>query len=54
VKKVVLLGEVHNNPKQHAMRVLPFENLLLEGKRPALLMEQSISKQKKYSMDIAK
>jgi uncharacterized iron-regulated protein len=40
VKQIVLLGEVHDNAKQHAMRVQAFENLLLEGKRPALLMEQ--------------
>jgi uncharacterized iron-regulated protein len=39
-KPIVLLGEVHDNTKQHAMRLLAFENLLLEGKRPALLMEQ--------------
>jgi uncharacterized iron-regulated protein len=39
-KPIVLLGEVHDNAKQHAMRLLAFENLLLEGKRPALLMEQ--------------
>jgi uncharacterized iron-regulated protein len=40
VKQIVLLGEIHDNAKQHAMRILAFENLLLEGKRPALLMEQ--------------
>jgi uncharacterized iron-regulated protein len=39
-KPIVLLGEVHDNAKQHAMRLLAFENLLREGKRPALLMEQ--------------
>ncbi len=39
-KPIVLLGEVHDNAQQHAMRLLAFENLLLEGKRPALLMEQ--------------
>jgi uncharacterized iron-regulated protein len=39
-KPIVLLGEIHDNAKQHAMRLLAFENLLLEGKRPALLMEQ--------------
>jgi uncharacterized iron-regulated protein len=39
-KPIVLLGEVHDNAKQHAMRLLAFEHLLLEGRRPALLMEQ--------------
>jgi uncharacterized iron-regulated protein len=39
-KPIVLLGEVHDNAGQHAMRLLAFQNLLLEGRRPALLMEQ--------------
>jgi uncharacterized iron-regulated protein len=39
-KKIVLLGEVHDNATQHAMRLIAFQNLLVEGKRPALLMEQ--------------
>jgi uncharacterized iron-regulated protein len=39
-KPLVLLGEVHDNAQQHAMRLVAFENMLLSGKRPALLMEQ--------------
>jgi uncharacterized iron-regulated protein len=39
-KKIVLLGEVHDNATQHAMRLIGFQNLLIQGKRPALLMEQ--------------
>jgi uncharacterized iron-regulated protein len=39
-KQIVLLGEVHDNAKQHAMRFIAFQNLLIEGKRPALLLEQ--------------
>jgi uncharacterized iron-regulated protein len=39
-KPIVLLGEVHDNAKQHAMRLIAFQKLLEQGKRPALLMEQ--------------
>ena len=39
-KPVVLLGEVHDNAAQHALRVAAFEALLLRGARPALAMEQ--------------
>jgi uncharacterized iron-regulated protein len=53
VKQIVLLGEVHDNPKQHAMRVLAFENLLLEGKRPALLMEQ-FDREHQAAIDLAR
>lgn len=37
---VVLLGEVHDNAAQHALRLHAFEAWLAEGARPALLMEQ--------------
>jgi len=37
---VVLLGEVHDNAAQHAMRLRAFEASLAAGARPALLMEQ--------------
>ena len=37
---VVLLGEVHDNQIQHAMRAAVFKALLETGLRPALLMEQ--------------
>lgn len=37
---VVLLGEVHDNAAQHALRLRAFEELLARGARPALLMEQ--------------
>ncbi|HEY6133009.1 MAG TPA: ChaN family lipoprotein [Rubrivivax sp.] len=39
-KPVVLLGEVHDNATQHALRLRAFEALLATGARPALLMEQ--------------
>jgi uncharacterized iron-regulated protein len=39
-KQIVLLGEIHDNAQQHAMRLIGFQNLLIEGKRPALLLEQ--------------
>lgn len=37
---VVLLGEVHDNAAQHALRLRAFEAALAEGARPALVMEQ--------------
>ena len=37
---VVLLGEVHDNAVQHALRLKAFEALLAGGGRPALVMEQ--------------
>ena len=37
---VVLLGEVHDNANQHALRLEAFKALLATGARPALLMEQ--------------
>jgi uncharacterized iron-regulated protein len=37
---VVLLGEVHDNARQHALRLRAFEGLLATGARPALAMEQ--------------
>lgn len=40
VQPVVLLGEVHDNAAQHALRLRAFEGWLAQGARPALLMEQ--------------
>jgi uncharacterized iron-regulated protein len=37
---VVLLGEVHDNAVQHALRLEAFKTLLTTGARPALLLEQ--------------
>jgi uncharacterized iron-regulated protein len=37
---VVLLGEVHDNAVQHALRLAALQRLLASGARPALLMEQ--------------
>ncbi len=37
---VLLLGEVHDNAAQHAVRLEAFKKLLTTGARPALLMEQ--------------
>jgi uncharacterized iron-regulated protein len=36
---LVLLGEVHDHPVQHALRLQAFESLLARGARPALLLE---------------
>lgn len=37
---IVLLGEVHDHPLQHALRAEAFAALLATGARPALVMEQ--------------
>ena len=39
-RPLVLLGEVHDNAAQHAMRATALRALLESGARPALLMEQ--------------
>jgi uncharacterized iron-regulated protein len=39
-KPVVLLGEVHDNAAQHALRLRAFEAVLASGARPALALEQ--------------
>lgn len=39
-RPIVLLGEVHDNAVQHAMRARALRALLESGARPALLMEQ--------------
>jgi uncharacterized iron-regulated protein len=39
-RPLVLLGEVHDNARQHALRLAAIEDLLARGKRPALVMEQ--------------
>lgn len=39
-RPVVLLGEVHDNAAQHAVRAAALRRLLDEGKRPAIAFEQ--------------
>lgn len=39
-RPVVLLGEVHDNAQQHALRAQALRHLLEGGARPAVLMEQ--------------
>jgi len=39
-RPIVLLGEVHDNAKQHALRAQALRELLASGARPAVLMEQ--------------
>lgn len=39
-RPIVLLGEVHDNAAQHALRADALRRLLASGARPALLMEQ--------------
>ena len=38
--RVVLLGEVHDNTAQHALRVAALRQLILKGARPAIAFEQ--------------
>ena len=38
--RVVLLGEVHDNAAQHALRVAALRQLLAAGARPAIAFEQ--------------
>ncbi len=49
-KPVVLLGEVHDNAAQHALRLEAFRALLARGARPALLMEQ-LDRHKQPALD---
>src|SRR4051812_8882893 len=39
-RSVVLLGEVHDNAAQHALRVAALRQLLVTGARPAIVFEQ--------------
>ena len=39
-QSIVLLGEVHDNAAQHALRLRAFEAWLAQGARPALVLEQ--------------
>jgi len=47
---VVLLGEVHDNAAQHALRLQAFRALLDSGARPALAMEQ-LDRDKQPALD---
>ena len=50
---IVLLGEVHDNAVQHAMRLDAFRAILAAGARPALLMEQ-FDREKQEDLDRAR
>ena len=50
---IVLLGEVHDNAVQHAMRQQAFRSLLESGARPALLMEQ-FDRERQPAIDAAR
>lgn len=39
-KRVVVLGEVHDNAAQHALRIAALRQLIADGARPALAFEQ--------------
>ena len=47
---VVLLGEVHDNAAQHALRLAALRDLLERGARPALAMEQ-IDRERQPQLD---
>lgn len=51
--RIVLLGEVHDNAAQHALRLAAFRALLDSGARPALLMEQ-IDRERQGDLDRAR
>ena len=51
-RPVVLIGEVHDNAQQHAMRALALRHLLESGARPALLMEQ-FDRERQADLDAA-
>ena len=53
VAPIVLLGEVHDNAGQHAMRLDAFRALLASGARPALLMEQ-LDRERQPTIDAAR
>lgn len=49
-RPVVLLGEVHDNAAQHALRLAALRDLLERGARPALAMEQ-IDRERQPQLD---
>ena len=51
-RPVVLLGEVHDHPQQHALRAAAFRAHVEAGARPALLMEQ-FDRQHQAAIDLA-
>jgi len=51
-RPVVLLGEVHDNPRQHEMRLAALQALLASGARPTLLMEQ-FDRERQADLDAA-
>ena len=51
-KPIVLLGEVHDNQAQHALRALALRRHLAGGARPVLLMEQ-FDRERQAALDSA-
>ena len=51
-RPVVLLGEVHDNPAQHALRALALRRHLAGGARPVLLME-TFDRERQAALDSA-
>ena len=51
-RPIVLLGEVHDHPQQHALRLEAFRAHLAAGARPALVMEQ-FDRQHQAAIDAA-
>ena len=50
VAELLLLGEVHDNAAQHALRAQTLSDLLARGARPALLMEQ-FDRERQHDID---
>jgi uncharacterized iron-regulated protein len=52
-RPVVLLGEVHDNAAQHALRLRAFASLLASGQRPVLALEQ-FDRERQGAIDAAR
>lgn len=50
-RPIVLLGEVHDHPQQHALRAEAFAALLASGARPALVLEQ-LDRERQAELDV--
>ncbi|HKU86915.1 MAG TPA: ChaN family lipoprotein [Casimicrobiaceae bacterium] len=52
-RRVVLLGEVHDNAAQHALRIAALKRLVASGRRPALAFEQ-FDRERQHDIDRAR
>ena len=52
-KRIVVLGEVHDNAAQHALRLAALRKLVAEGARPAIAFEQ-LDREQQPAIDAAR